>query len=180
MDTSKGQGDAEIKEVCSKNERELVIVPLSLTYKFKPIDNAINQKAKKFVSNKFNTWYGDCVCNQLKRDVTPRNVKTLLKLSDLKPLHTHWVVEMYGYIKQQKQSILNGSDKASITEAASSANKVFASIEGSFYRKTSIVDFCLCSFLLLKKTIEIFKYVCLYFSYFLTYCWLLFTVFVWF
>ena len=27
--------------------------------------------------------------NQLKRDVTPRNVKTLLKLSDLKPLHTH-------------------------------------------------------------------------------------------
>ena len=89
MDTSKGQGDAEIKEVCSKNERELVIVPLSLTYKFKPIDNTINQKAKKFVSNKFNTWYGDCVCNQLKRDVTPRNVKTLLKLSDLKPLHTH-------------------------------------------------------------------------------------------
>ena len=76
---------------------------------------------------------------------------------------------MYGYIKQQKQSILNGSDKASITDAANSANKVFASIEGSFYRKTSIVDFCTCSFLLLKKTIEIFKCVRLYFSYFLTY-----------
>ena len=89
MDASKGQGGAEVKELCSKYECELVIVRHNLTYKFQLIDITINQIAKKFISLKFNTRYRDRVGNQLKRDAAPRNVKVSLKMSDLKPMHTH-------------------------------------------------------------------------------------------
>ena len=39
-----------------------------------------------------------------------------MKLSDLKPLHARWIVEMFDYLNQQNESIVNGFDKAGITE----------------------------------------------------------------
>ena len=56
-------------------------------------------------------------------------------MSDLKPLHVRWLVDTYTYLKQQKESILNGFDKAGITEAVKSANEVFARIEKAFVEK---------------------------------------------
>ena len=50
MDTFKGQDNAEIKELSSKNECELVIVPSNLTSKFQPLDITIKQKAKKVIT----------------------------------------------------------------------------------------------------------------------------------
>ena len=114
MNTFKGQDNAEIKELCSKNQCELVIVPHKLTHKFQPYDITIKQK-----SHKFNTWNGDRVGNQLKRGVAQDYVKVKLKMSDLKTLHALWIVEMYDYLKQQKGAILNVVDKAGITELSS-------------------------------------------------------------
>ena len=62
-------------------------------------------------------------------------MKVSMKKSDLKPLHARWVVDMYAYLKQQKESILNGFDKAGITEAVKSANEVFPRIENPFAEK---------------------------------------------
>ena len=62
-------------------------------------------------------------------------MKVSMKKSDLKPLHARWVVDMYAYLKQQKESILNGFDKAAITEAVKSANEVFQRIENPFAEK---------------------------------------------
>ena len=126
MDTFKGQDSADIKRLCLKNDCELVIVPHNLTNKFQALDISINQKAKKFVSHKFSTWYADRVSEQLRRDVAPDDVKISMKLSDLKPLHARWIVEMFDYLKQQNGSIVNGFDKAGITEAVKSANEVFS------------------------------------------------------
>ena len=114
---------------------ELVIVPHNLTNKFQPLDISINQKAKKFVSHKFNTWYADRVSEQLRRGVAPGDLKVSMKLSDLKPLHARWIVEMFDYLKQQNESIVNGFDKAGITEAVKSANEVFSRIENPFTQK---------------------------------------------
>ena len=66
-------------------------------------------------------WYADRVSEQLKRGVAPGDVKVSMKLSDLKPLHARWIVEMFDYLKQQNESIVNGFDKAGITEAVKSA-----------------------------------------------------------
>ena len=59
-------------------------------------------------------------------------LKVSLKMSNLKPLHARWIVKMYGYLKQQKGSILHGFDKAGITEIVSLVNKVFTRIENLF------------------------------------------------
>ena len=45
MDTFKGQDNAEIKEFCSKTDRELVIVTHNLTNKCWPLGITINHKA---------------------------------------------------------------------------------------------------------------------------------------
>ena len=58
-----------------------------------------------------------------------------MKMADLRPLHARWIVDMYTYLKQQKESILNGFDKAGITEAVKSANEVFSRIENPFTEK---------------------------------------------
>ena len=128
MDTFKGQDNAVIKALYLKNDCELVIVPRNLTNKFQPPDISINQKAKTFISHKFKTWHADRVSEQLKKGVAPGDVKVSVKMSDLKPLHARWVVDMCTYLKQQKESILNVFDKADITEALKSANEVFARI----------------------------------------------------
>ena len=135
MDTFKGQDNAEIKALCLKNDCKLVIVSHNLTNKFQPLDISINQKAKKFILHKFNTWYADRISEQLKKGVAPGDVKESMKMFDLKALHARWIVDMYTYLKQQKESILNGFDKAGITEAVKSANEVFARIENLFVGK---------------------------------------------
>ena len=61
----------------------MFIAPHNLTNKFRPLDIIINQSAKKFISNKYNTWYADRVSKQLSNGVAPGNVKVSLKLSDL-------------------------------------------------------------------------------------------------
>ena len=72
--------------------------------------------------------YTDRVSEQLKKGVAPGDVKVSVRMFDLKPLHARWVVDMYTCLKQQKESVLNGFDKAGITEAAKSANEVLSSI----------------------------------------------------
>ena len=78
----------------SKNELELVIAPHNLANNFQSLDIIVNQKAKKLVSHKFNTWHGDPFSDQLKCDVAPGNVTLSLKMSDMKLLHARCIVEM--------------------------------------------------------------------------------------
>ena len=58
-----------------------------------------------------------------------------MKLSDLKPLHARWIFEMFDYLKQQNESIVDGFNKAGITEAVKSANEVFSRIENPLTQK---------------------------------------------
>ena len=105
--TFKRQDNAEIKSSCLKNDCKLVIVPHNLTKKFQPLDICINQKANKFISHTFNTWDAYRISEQLKKGVAPGDVKVSMKMSNLKLLHARWIADMYTYLKQQKESILN-------------------------------------------------------------------------
>ena len=65
----------------------------------------------------------------------PGDVKISLKLSDLKPLHAKWIVEMYGYLKQQKESVVKDFKKAGILEAVKMAQEMYARCENPFDEK---------------------------------------------
>ena len=132
MDTFKRQVNEEMKLLDLKNNCELVIVPHNLTNKFQPLDISINQSAKKFISNKFNAWYVDRVSKQLSNGVIPGDVKVSLKLSDLKPLHARWIVEIYNHLKHQNDSIIKGFDAAGHSEVIVCATDIFTQIENPF------------------------------------------------
>ena len=107
-------------------------MPHNLTNKFQPLDLTINQKVKKFISNQFSKWYGERVRRQLTNGKSPGDVEVSLKLSDLTLLHAKRVVEMYEYLKQQKESVIKGFEKAGIMEAVKSAQDVYTRRENPF------------------------------------------------
>ena len=110
----------------------MVIVAHNLINKFQPVDISVNQAAKRFISNKFNTWYVDWVSKQLSNGITPGRVKVSLKLSDLKPLHAKWIVDTYIHLRKQNDSVIKGFDAAVITETIKVANDVFTRVENPF------------------------------------------------
>ena len=110
----------------------MVIVAHNLINKFQPVDISVNQAAKRFISNKFNTWYVDWVSKQLSNGITPGPVKVSLKLSDLKPLHAKWIVDTYIHLRKQNDSVIKGFDAAVITETIKVANDVFTRVENPF------------------------------------------------
>ena len=77
------------------------------------------------MSHCFNTCYADRVNKQLTNGKAAADVKVSLKLSDLKLLHAKWIVEMYYYLKQQKESILKGFEKAGVLDAVKMAQEVY-------------------------------------------------------
>ena len=94
MDTFSGQDNDRIIKLCEDNHVVTQIVPHNLTNKFQPLDISVNQIAKSSISSKFNTWYSAQVTNQLEKNVAPTDVNVSMKLSDMKPLHAQWIVEL--------------------------------------------------------------------------------------
>ena len=93
MDSFKGQDNDRLRERCSENYCEVVIVPHNLTNKFQPLDISVNKAAKAFIQNMYNEWFSNEVATQLNRGVDPTEVKVTSKLSHLKPLYTSWIVD---------------------------------------------------------------------------------------
>ena len=50
----------------------------------------------------------------------------MLGLTELKSMKARWIVDLYQYLCGQQETILNGFKAAGITEAAESANVVWA------------------------------------------------------
>ena len=67
----------------------------------------------------YNEWISNEVATQLNRGVNPTEVKITSKLSDLKPLHAAWIVELYEHLKKETK----GFDSAGITEAVNNAHE---------------------------------------------------------
>ena len=132
MDTFKGQDNDILKEFCSKNRCEVVIVPHNLTNKFQPLDLTVNKATKAFIQNQYNDWFSDQVARQLKSGKDPTDIKVSSKLSDLKPLHASWIVDLYKHMQGDDELILKGFKEAGIYEAINDAQEVFERVENPF------------------------------------------------
>ena len=106
-----------MRELCAKNNREVVITPHYLTNKFHPLDLSASKAAKPYVSEKCNTWMTNEISKQLKKDIAPLDVKIFLLLSVIKLLHVKWIVDLHHYLEAEKEMIVNGFKAAKISEA---------------------------------------------------------------
>ena len=132
MNNFKGQDNDILKEFCAKNRCEVVVVPHNLTNKFQPLDLTVNKAAKTFIQNQYNDWFSDQVARQLKSGKDPTDIKVSSKLSDLKPLHASWIVDLYKHMQGEDELILKGFKEASIYEAINDAQEVFERVENPF------------------------------------------------
>ena len=134
MDTFKGQDNDTLKELCFKNNCEIVIVPHNLTHKFQPLDISVNKAAKAFIQSRYNKWFSDEVSDQLKSGIVPTDVKISPTLSVLKPLHARWIVELYQYLCNEVEMIRSGFRAAGIIEAIKNTQEVMERVENPFHQ----------------------------------------------
>ena len=132
MDTFKGQDNDTLKRLCTENSCDVVIVPHNLTNNFQPLDLSINKAAKSFIQNKYNDWFADQVFTQLQNGKDPTDVKISSKLSDLKSIHSRWIVDWYNHAIKEKEMIVRRSDSAGISEDVQNADKIYQKIKNPF------------------------------------------------
>ena len=72
------------------------------------------------------------VAQHLKSDNDPTNIKVSPKLSDLKPHHASWIVDLYKHTQGEDKLILKGFKEVGIYEAINDAQEIFKSEENLF------------------------------------------------
>ena len=92
----------------------------------------VYKPAKSFVSNQYSDWYANEVLTQLRKGVDPCDVKINMSLTNLKPLHARWIVELYDHLHKQKDIIVKGFESAGVLEAIANAEAVMTRIENPF------------------------------------------------
>ena len=116
---------------------ESLIVPHNLTKKFQPREISVNKTAKAFIQNQYNDWFSNKVSVQLKKGTDPADIKITSKLSNLKPLHASWIVDLYKHLSDNQEIIVDGFDSTEISEAVTKASTVLDKVENPFREVTS-------------------------------------------
>ena len=72
------------------------------------------------------------VAQHLKSDNDPTNIKVSPKLSDLKPHHASWIVDLYKHTQGEDELILKVFKEVGIYEAINDAQEIFKREENPF------------------------------------------------
>ena len=99
-------------------------VPASCTSELQPLDLSGNKQFKDGLKNRFSSWYADRVTSQLNEkqestDTNPYHVD--LRLTYLKPIHAHWILQSWEELRSKHDHITRGWSLAGITKAISDA-----------------------------------------------------------
>ena len=72
------------------------------------LTNSGNKAAKGF-------YFRDIQTIQLKRGISPRDVKIVPQLGIITPLHARWIVKLYTHMQKGQEKIINGFKSAKTT-----------------------------------------------------------------
>ena len=102
------------------------------TNKFQPLHISVNKAAKTFIQNQYNDWFSNEISVQLKKGIDPAGTKIYSKLSNLKPLHASWIVDLYKLLSDNQEIIANGFYSAEISEVVTKASTILYKVENPF------------------------------------------------
>ena len=110
---------SDVKEVIKKHDFIVVNFPGNTTKYYQVLDLTVNKYAKTFTRKKFNVWYAKEIHRQLDAGIPFEEVDIKLRLSVMKPVHTHWMIKMYSHMTtgEGKKNIESGWRSAGIKDA---------------------------------------------------------------
>ena len=111
FDVFKGQCTARVMKILEENNILYVTIPNNCTDRLQPLDLSVNKPAKDFVRTKFREWYGGKVCKQLEEGV---NEEVDMRMSNMKPLTAHWMMDLHHHLASRPSIIINGFKAAGI------------------------------------------------------------------
>lgn len=112
MDNFKGQ----INTLLEENNTHVVLLPPNTTDRLQPLDISVNKPAKDFLRK---VWYSEKILDQVEAgdtdisDIDPIN----LGMPVMKELGAKWLVEMFNYLSDHPEFIVNGFLRSGITGA---------------------------------------------------------------
>ena len=97
MDVFKGQMTSKVLKVLKDNHILLQSVPANFTYLFQPLDvqGGPNGYVKRLMKKKFSEWYTGKIMQGLDEGKQLAEIEVPFKLSNVKPLHAKWIMEIY-------------------------------------------------------------------------------------
>ena len=119
FDKFKAHLTEKVTKLLEDNIIHFVIVPANCTDCLQPLDLSVNKSVKDFLRQKFEAWYADQILSQLENGESEDTIKPVsLAWSSIKKNTTAiWLIEMFDYIQDNPQFIINGFLKAGIPQA---------------------------------------------------------------
>ena len=112
FDNFKAQCTKDLLKFLDDNNIHVVLIPANCTDKLQPLDLSVNKASKDFLRSKFQNWYAQEICSQLKGEAERKVVD--LRLSVVKPLGARWMTSLYDYLKAKPDIVRNGFKEAGI------------------------------------------------------------------
>ena len=117
MDNFKGQVTPEMLKLLESHHIHMCQLPPNTTDRLQPMDVAVNKPAKAFLKQKFQIWYAEQISAQLE-DEADVNIEPIdLTMAVMKEASASWLVEMWDYISDNPQFIVNGFLHSGISKA---------------------------------------------------------------
>ncbi|XP_011409166.1 PREDICTED: uncharacterized protein LOC105316064 [Amphimedon queenslandica] len=122
MDNFKGQATPKVIQYLQDNNILISWLPPNTTDRLQPMDLSVNKPAKVYLKNKFDEWYSEMVTQQLEgKDIEDLEDLELtpvdLGMPVLKEISAKWFVEMFQYMSENPQFIVNGFVHSGISSA---------------------------------------------------------------
>ena len=113
FDVFKGQCTAKVLALLEENNILFVTIPNNCTDRLQPLDLSVNKPAKDFVRAKFRDWYGNQICKQLDDGL---NEEVDMRMSTMKPITAHWMINLHAYLSARPSIIINGFRAAGLED----------------------------------------------------------------
>ena len=119
-DVFRGQKTEPVLKVLRKSNIITEYNPNNMTNYYQPPDCTTNTWARKFMKNRFSTWYTEEVQRELKNGTLIEDIGINIPLSTMKLLHAIWIIQLYNNdltFEKGRKVIHEGGVKSGIFDA---------------------------------------------------------------
>lgn len=113
----RGQNTVKVLKKLASLNIAIVSVFANMTHFFQPLEITINREAKRFMKDKFTTWYSDEVKQQIESGGDSTDINVDPTLTVLQPLHAVSLMDIYNHLSSPVgvRDIAKGWEKAGIS-----------------------------------------------------------------